>query len=213
MVIQNAWNKSGGWGGKGMMMQMWNGGWGGGKGWGKQQQGTQCMKHGKRRSMEALEKDPSGGYVCKADSLCQMKPGDNEAECQRGLCSKHGKTRSMDCLADDGAGGVCCTEEKSCRTGGEGWGGGAKRGGPDLARTRLSEELVTGTVLEWKGKFGWIQPAAPIEHALASKNGGKVYVALKDLVGATELTVGATIGFKVYADSSGLGAEDLELSS
>ncbi|CAK0861195.1 unnamed protein product, partial [Prorocentrum cordatum] len=37
--------------------------------------------------------------------------------------------------------------------------------GPYLERTRLTDSLVTGEVLEWKGKFGWIKPHRPVDLA------------------------------------------------
>mmetsp|Transcript_104559 Transcript_104559/g.207619 ORF Transcript_104559/g.207619 Transcript_104559/m.207619 type:complete len:118 (-) Transcript_104559:14-367(-) len=39
--------------------------------------------------------------------------------------------------------------------------------GPNLPRNRLDNELYLGEVLEWKGKFGWINPVEPIDHPLA----------------------------------------------
>jgi len=89
--------------------------------------------------------------------------------------------------------------------------GKGKRGpsGPNLPRTRITDAPVTGEVLEWKGKYGWIQPTVPIEHELAAKREGKVYVSMSDLVGGImELTPGSLCQFHVFTDASGLGAEE-----
>ncbi len=88
-------------------------------------------------------------------------------------------------------------------------GKGKRPSGPSLPRSRITEEPVTGEVVEWKGKYGWLQPTIPFEHELAEKREGKIYVSMSDLeCGLTELTVGAICQFHVYSDSSGLGAEE-----
>lgn len=167
---------------------------------------AQCMKHGKRRGLEFLVEDGSGGYVCSPESLCQVGARDGQAaDLARAMCSLHGKPRSLDCLVDDGAGGHRCSEENACRLTGEPKG---SRGGPNLPRKRITEAPITGSVLEWKGKFGWVRPEVPLEHAQASRRGGKIYVASQDLVECTEMVAGGTVHFHVYVDSSGLGAED-----
>merc|ERR1711874_931673 len=53
--------------------------------------------------------------------------------------------------------------------------------GADLPRQRITQVPVTGEVLEWKGKFGWVKPHTPIEHALAAKRGGKLFLSNKDI--------------------------------
>mmetsp|Transcript_84803 Transcript_84803/g.229817 ORF Transcript_84803/g.229817 Transcript_84803/m.229817 type:complete len:160 (-) Transcript_84803:112-591(-) len=80
--------------------------------------------------------------------------------------------------------------------------------GPGLPRQRITEAPVTGEVVEWKGKYGWIQPTVAIEHEQASKREGKIYVSMSDLVGVTELSPGSLAQFHVFVDSSGLGAEE-----
>lgn len=50
---------------------------------------------------------------------------------------------------------------------GKGFGKGkgkGKRGpsGPDLPRTRITTEPVTGEVEAWKGKYGFIKPTVPV---------------------------------------------------
>jgi len=97
--------------------------------------------------------------------------------------------------------------------GGKGCFGKGRRGGPsgpNLPRERVTQEPVTGEVAEWKGKYGWIVPTEPLDHALAQKHKGKLYVSMSDLMsGATELTPGSLCQFHVFQDASGLGAEEV----
>jgi len=108
-----------------------------------------------------------------------------------------------------------CEKGDSCpyRHGSRGEGKGkGKRGpsGPELPRERVTSEVVTGEVLEWKGKYGWIQPTVPLEHPMAQRKNGALYCSMSDLVGgATELTKGALCQFHVFSDASGLGAEEV----
>eukprot|EP00444_Apocalathium_aciculiferum_P026668 CAMPEP_0183438124 /NCGR_PEP_ID=MMETSP0370-20130417/76242_1 /TAXON_ID=268820 /ORGANISM="Peridinium aciculiferum, Strain PAER-2" /LENGTH=172 /DNA_ID=CAMNT_0025626229 /DNA_START=64 /DNA_END=580 /DNA_ORIENTATION=- len=65
--------------------------------------------------------------------------------------------------------------------------------GPGLPRERITQEPMTGEVAEWKGKYGWITPTVPLEHPMAAKNKGNLYVSMSDLVGGIEaLTKGAS---------------------
>lgn len=90
------------------------------------------------------------------------------------------------------------------------WGWSA--GGPDLPRERVSETSITGEILEWKGSFGWVKPHVEIEHPAASRREGKIYLHQQDLVdGAQELSPGTIVFFQLYADPSGLGAEEVLL--
>merc|ERR1711933_679715 len=97
----------------------------------------------------------------------------------------------------------------------KGWGKfkkGKRKGptGPELERTRITTEQVTGEVVEWKGKFGFIQPTIAVDHEKAAKKEGKIYVSMSDLPeGTTELTVGSLCQFHIYEDVSGLGAEEV----
>lgn len=80
--------------------------------------------------------------------------------------------------------------------------------GPDLPREPVTEGLVNGEVVDWKGTFGWIQPAVELEHPAACRRGGRVYVHQQDIAGGMqELEVGTKVRFQVYCDPSGLGAE------
>merc|ERR1740138_1584403 len=97
-----------------------------------------------------------------------------------------------------------------------GWGKGDKGkgkrrpGGPGLPRARITEQPVTGEVAEWKGKYGWITPTVPVEHEMAQKNQGRIYVSMSDLSGGlTALTAGSLCQFHVFSDASGLGAEEV----
>ncbi|CAE7569230.1 unnamed protein product, partial [Symbiodinium sp. CCMP2456] len=81
--------------------------------------------------------------------------------------------------------------------------------GPNLSRARISTEPVTGEVVEWKGKYGWIQPTVPVEHPMSDKHQGRIYVSMSDLQGGLEaLTVGSLCQFHLFQDASGLGAEE-----
>ncbi len=48
--------------------------------------------------------------------------------------------------------------------------------GPDLPREVVNFGPVLGTVIAWKGKFGWIKPSDPIELPEEQKHSGKIYV-------------------------------------
>eukprot|EP00927_Polykrikos_kofoidii_P012643 TRINITY_DN1546_c0_g1_i1.p1 TRINITY_DN1546_c0_g1~~TRINITY_DN1546_c0_g1_i1.p1 ORF type:complete len:352 (+),score=47.57 TRINITY_DN1546_c0_g1_i1:87-1142(+) len=78
----------------------------------------------------------------------------------------------------------------------------------NLPRERITVVATTGEVVEWKSSFGWLKPYDVIEHAAANKRGGRVYVSRKDLVGVSELHLGQQVQFHIFADSSGLGAEE-----
>jgi len=87
--------------------------------------------------------------------------------------------------------------------------GEKKEGGPDLPRERVTILPVSGEVLVWKGKFGWLSSSETIEHEKSTKNGGKVWVHEKDILAGGPLTKGQPVEFHVYADASGLGAEEV----
>jgi len=86
---------------------------------------------------------------------------------------------------------------------------GHKGKGHLLARTRISADKFLGTVITWKGKYGWIQPAEEIPHEKAAKNKGSLFVSMDDVMHVTELTPGATVEFHIWEDSTGLGAEEV----
>uniref|UniRef100_A0A7S4RST7 CSD domain-containing protein n=1 Tax=Alexandrium monilatum TaxID=311494 RepID=A0A7S4RST7_9DINO len=83
-----------------------------------------------------------------------------------------------------------------------------REGGPDLPRERVTEVPVTGEVVEWKGKYGWLKPHEEVKHDLAENHGGKLYVHEKDVLDGAPLSAGQTVEFHIYADKTGLGAEE-----
>ena len=40
---------------------------------------------------------------------------------------------------------------------------------------------MTGEMVEWKGKYGWIKPHEPVDHPAAGAHRGRLYVHLVDL--------------------------------
>jgi len=75
-------------------------------------------------------------------------------------------------------------------------------------RERLTANIVTGSIVEWKGHFGWVNLHTPIEHEEAKKKGGKVYLHQQDWKGAKDPEAGQDIYMYVYTDGNGLGAEE-----
>jgi cold shock CspA family protein len=95
---------------------------------------------------------------------------------------------------------------------------GAEGAGPMLDKSDDTEqavqrehvaETIGGEVLEWRKTFGWIQPHEEIDHPLAKKRGGRIYVRKSDVLGEEDLEVGQIVSFNIYADSGGLGAEEV----
>lgn len=93
------------------------------------------------------------------------------------------------------------------------WDRGTTRGGPDLPRERVTaEEPVSGEVVEWRGTFGWVKPDTTVEHGSAARRDGRIYAHKQDFQsGVQQFEAGTKIRFHVYADSSGLGAEEITL--
>lgn len=89
--------------------------------------------------------------------------------------------------------------------GGQGWNNTSSPSSPS-SRKPLNIGLMSGMVTTWKGQFGWITVNEVIDHPLATKNQGKVYVHSKDVQGPIGLKEGATVTFEPYADQTGLGA-------
>merc|ERR1712039_951235 len=52
--------------------------------------------------------------------------------------------------------------------------------GHTLPRERITAEKFMGTVIAWKGKYGWIQPAEEIQHEKASKHKGGLFAGKDD---------------------------------
>ena len=79
------------------------------------------------------------------------------------------------------------------------------------ARVRISDTRHTGSVLSWKGRFGWIRSDKRINHEEAAKHGGRVYVHISDVEGRVELAENARVSFLPYSDGDGLGAEQVQV--
>lgn len=71
-------------------------------------------------------------------------------------------------------------------------------------RVKISAKRYQGKLVEWKGKFGWIQPLSPIDHPDAGKRGGKVFMGQEEV--ETEIELRGIVSFLVYRDANGLGA-------
>mmetsp|Transcript_78052 Transcript_78052/g.226463 ORF Transcript_78052/g.226463 Transcript_78052/m.226463 type:complete len:312 (-) Transcript_78052:69-1004(-) len=76
---------------------------------------------------------------------------------------------------------------------------------PGSARRPAVRGRVCGSIVEWKGKFGWIEPDAPINHPEARMKGGRIYLSQEDVAEVIS-GVGAHVSFYAYADGTGLGA-------
>jgi len=91
---------------------------------------------------------------------------------------------------------------------GKGKGKGKANMGPKV-REPVSETAIFGKVVDWKGKYGWIEPLEAVEHPMATKNKGKIFLHTKDWANSgTQPTVGQDCQFTLYSDHSGLGAEN-----
>lgn len=75
-------------------------------------------------------------------------------------------------------------------------------------RERLFDARIAGAVVRWCGGFGWVRPHTPIDHPSADKHGGDLFVHASDVIDAWSLDPGTEVSFIVYADKSGLGAEE-----
>eukprot|EP00439_Symbiodinium_sp_Y106_P082165 s1895_g21.t1 len=85
--------------------------------------------------------------------------------------------------------------------------------GPNLARRRVMDHKISGSVESWSNTYGWIRPFQHVGHPKANKHGGKLYIHAKDLVGGLGfLPTGASVEFYVFEDDAGLGAEECALA-
>jgi len=94
--------------------------------------------------------------------------------------------------------------QKFDKAGGQAGNGAAEAG----AKNKVLKKRISGKVTEWKGRFGWVQPNQPVDHPMAQKNKGRIYLAQEDV----ELDisgVGALVNFFLYADGKGLGAKNV----
>lgn len=65
--------------------------------------------------------------------------------------------------------------------------------------------LCYGRLLVILGHYGWIEARGTVDHPYADKNGGRIYVRWRDVVG--DVREGQIVCFYLYADGQGLGAE------
>merc|ERR1712050_551180 len=114
-----------------LMMQMMNmpdTSWGkGGHKGGKAPDGSPiCSVHGKKRSIQSVDSDGMGGYMCKPGMECQVGAGGCGGGMAKGsgvprggamICSVHGKKRSLQSLDADGMGGLQCKPGMECQMG------------------------------------------------------------------------------------------------
>lgn len=57
------------------------------------------------------------------------------------------------------------------------------------------------------GHFGWILPLEDVDDAVAGKTDGKIYIHKRDIADGSQLAAGDIVGFYLYSDDQGLGAE------
>jgi hypothetical protein len=85
------------------------------------------------------------------------------------------------------------------------------KGGRGVRRRReiVSAGKVNGSLIEWKGNYGWVQPFYPVNHPDAADRDGRLYLAQDDI--DDELgPPGSIVNFVVYFDGTGLGAMNCE---
>eukprot|EP00930_Biecheleria_cincta_P014170 TRINITY_DN1229_c0_g1_i2.p1 TRINITY_DN1229_c0_g1~~TRINITY_DN1229_c0_g1_i2.p1 ORF type:complete len:925 (+),score=142.08 TRINITY_DN1229_c0_g1_i2:65-2776(+) len=86
----------------------------------------------------------------------------------------------------------------------------ARGNGPSFAQREVVDQTrYRGTLVEWRGRFGWIEPIDHVNHP-ANRRGGRIYLAQDDVV--EDIDDGSTLSFLVYADSQGLGAYDVRVA-
>jgi len=66
-----------------------------------------------------------------------------------------------------------------------------------------------GQLLVMLGHYGWIMSSQNVEHKDNQKHGGRIYVQRRDFRVGSEPKPGDEVVFSLYADSEGLGAEDV----
>jgi len=76
------------------------------------------------------------------------------------------------------------------------------------SRRRITEKRMSGLVVQWTDKFGWIQPDQQIDHPLAKKHCGKIYVTTADVILCKIMEPGTRCSFHIYSDYDYLGAEE-----
>lgn len=166
--------------------------------------------------------EPWGGRMWTGKVCSNRKSAEQDAA-EKALADIKGAPEFQELLSDEGK---PPKKKDGDKEGGKGKGKGKKgkmaeflawlgkggmKGGPDLEREPVGEAPVSGEVIEWKGSFGWIKPAeGAVQHEALQRRNGKIYVHKKDLPAGTEgLEAGQSVNFKVYLDTSGLGASDV----
>lgn len=82
--------------------------------------------------------------------------------------------------------------------------------GPDLDREVVDGgATMTGKVLRFRGKFGFIKAHGEIDHPDAGKHKGDIYFHIKDVEGGEKLNPNTEVEFILYSDASGLGAQQV----
>merc|ERR1711972_602948 len=75
-----------------------------------------------------------------------------------------------------------------------------------MTRKPVSSEEVLGTMESWKGMFGWIRPAEPVEGTRAD---GLIYASVSDVKDMRCMLENAAVRFNVYTDEKGIGAQNV----
>jgi len=90
----------------------------------------------------------------------------------------------------------------------------AEEGAEGLHPAKRGERLCRcfGQVLVMLRHYGWIAPLDDIDHPDAYWNGGRIYVAADDIERGVSLRPGDRVGFFLYVDHRGLGAEGCTLA-
>jgi hypothetical protein len=58
------------------------------------------------------------------------------------------------------------------------------------------------------GHYGWILPLEDIDHPASAHTDGKIYIHKRDIADGSQLAEGDVVGFYLYSDDQGLGAEE-----
>lgn len=110
-----------------------------------------------------------------------------------------------------GCGGFGQDGGKGCFGKGDFGKGKQRTPGHMLEKTRITAEKFQGTVLEWKGKYGWLQPGESIEHTKSARHNGRIFCSMSSLVAGDCLEPGAVVEFHIAEDVSGLAAEEVSM--
>jgi len=130
--------------------------------------------------------------------------------CMGGMCGM-GNMSGMDGMGSMGTGGKGKKGGKAGLKREEESPERRQRPPPSVPRKRVTKVAITGEVLEWRGRYGWLKTHAEIQHPAAKKHGGKLFASKSDFADPTlQLEEGTVLQFHVYEDPNGLGAEDIQ---